>query len=487
MTSETATAKLHVETTPAAHQDRLSIPRQIFLRLIAAIEILADLGTCFVAMIAAYFLSIRIEHHAGYSLRNLISTAIFVSLGAVFFLYKDGAYRGSGSLLQVRETERVIRISLESLVILFPLHILLHIALPSTAILIAFLFAPVLFILQKNIFFRFMRFLYLNGHGVERVVVYGSGDTGRLAVTALMQSPRLGLFPAAVVDDTSTQSIYSISEMGYKNSLSIPVLRGPVTPHLLKSLHCRMLIAAIPAYSVDRLDSIYKTAQQSGADFAFLSSFFPHEHIWDKSVDIDGLLLFSTGDLSTSCVYRFTKRALDILISSTLLILISPFLLLIALLIKLDSPGPVLFVQERVGMHGKLFSMYKFRSMYADANRYELSPTSPFDSRITRVGRILRRASLDELPQLINVLFGTMSLVGPRPEMPFIAEGYTPSQCRRLQVIPGITGLWQLSADRAFQIHGNIQYDFYYIRNRSFFLDVAILVHTLFFAMSAGI
>jgi lipopolysaccharide/colanic/teichoic acid biosynthesis glycosyltransferase len=121
--------------------------------------------------------------------------------------------------------------------------------------------------------------------------------------------------------------------------------------------------------------------------------------------------------------------------------------------------------------------------MHASAPKYEFSPMKANDPRITRIGRFIRRTSLDEFPQLINVILGNMSLVGPRPEMPFIVQDYTSEHRRRLQVTPGITGLWQLSADRASLIHENIQYDLYYIRNRGFFMDIAILIHTLFFAI----
>jgi len=121
--------------------------------------------------------------------------------------------------------------------------------------------------------------------------------------------------------------------------------------------------------------------------------------------------------------------------------------------------------------------------MYANAPMYDFSPATSHDLRITRVGRFIRQTSLDELPQLMNVFLGNMSLVGPRPEMPFIVREYTPEYRQRLQVIPGITGLWQLSADRGSLIHENIQYDLYYIRNRGIFMDIAILIHTLFFAV----
>jgi lipopolysaccharide/colanic/teichoic acid biosynthesis glycosyltransferase len=120
--------------------------------------------------------------------------------------------------------------------------------------------------------------------------------------------------------------------------------------------------------------------------------------------------------------------------------------------------------------------------MWTDASVYQVHPTCAEDPRVTRVGRWLRRSSLDELPQLINVLKGEMSLVGPRPEMPFIVDQYDEKQRQRLCVTPGLTGLWQLSADRAFLIHENIYYDLYYIRNRNFFMDVAILLHTIAFA-----
>src|ERR1035437_9466509 len=132
---------------------------------------------------------------------------------------------------------------------------------------------------------------------------------------------------------------------------------------------------------------------------------------------------------------------------------------------------------------GKRFELYKFRSMREDAPKYGFHPNGSSDPRVTHVGRWLRKSSLDDLPQLVNILKGEMSLVGPRPEMPFIVDGYEERHRQRLNVIPGLTGLWQLSADRAFFIHANIQYDLYYIRHRNFFMDLAILLHTAAFAM----
>ena len=173
------------------------------------------------------------------------------------------------------------------------------------------------------------------------------------------------------------------------------------------------------------------------------------------------------------------KRACDVAGSLALLFLLAPLFLLVALLICLDSPGPAFFRQRRVGKHGEEFLLWKFRSMHADAPNYAPSPTSSEDARLTRVGRLIRRVSVDELPHLINVLRGEMSLVGPRPEMPFIVEDYTAFQRRRLAVKPGITGLWQISPARAFPIHENVQYDLHYIHHQNLVLDGAILLRTV--------
>jgi lipopolysaccharide/colanic/teichoic acid biosynthesis glycosyltransferase len=200
-------------------------------------------------------------------------------------------------------------------------------------------------------------------------------------------------------------------------------------------------------------------------------------------LDVDGVLLASLGKPPRRVVLDLTKRLFDLVGSALLMVLSIPIFGIIAIITKFDSPGPVLFRQKRAGLGGNLFEMYKFRTMQMEASPYEFSPKNPNDSRITRLGKFLRRTSLDELPQLFNVLRGDMSLVGPRPEMPFIVEQYTQKDSERLQVKPGLTGLWQLSGDRAFLIHENLEYDLYYIQHRNFFMDLAILLHTSIFAM----
>ena len=175
---------------------------------------------------------------------------------------------------------------------------------------------------------------------------------------------------------------------------------------------------------------------------------------------------------------KFGKYIFDYILTSILITLFSPLIALIAALIKVSSRGPIFFRQKRVGLHNHLFVMYKFRSMYIDAPAYSEKPESSDDPRITPVGRWLRKFSLDELPQLFNVLKGEMSLVGPRPEMPFLAEKYNDWENQRHIVKPGMTGLWQLSPHRCNAIRDGIHYDLEYIRTISFWNDLKILVRT---------
>ena len=187
----------------------------------------------------------------------------------------------------------------------------------------------------------------------------------------------------------------------------------------------------------------------------------------------------ASDDLASTRSPGVIKRFCDVVGALSLLIILFPLFPVIALAIKLDSPGPVFFRHSRVGKNGKQFVLWKFRSMRMDVPQYANSPKNAKDARLTRIGRVIRRLSVDEMPQLINVIRGEMSLVGPRPEMPFIVEAFKGAHSHRLTVTPGITGLWQISPARAFPIHENLQYDLHYIRNQNLVLDCVIILRTI--------
>lgn len=187
---------------------------------------------------------------------------------------------------------------------------------------------------------------------------------------------------------------------------------------------------------------------------------------------------------------RVAKRLFDVLVSAILIVIASPIMALIALLIRLDSPGPILFRQERVGIEGAPFKMLKFRSMIVNAE-HKLSDLVQYnegngvlfkmknDPRVTTLGRVLRKFSLDELPQLFNILYGTMSLVGPRPPLPSEVEAYEHDVRRRLLVKPGLTGLWQVSGRSNLSWQDSVRLDLYYVENWSLAGDLIILLRTI--------
>jgi lipopolysaccharide/colanic/teichoic acid biosynthesis glycosyltransferase len=184
---------------------------------------------------------------------------------------------------------------------------------------------------------------------------------------------------------------------------------------------------------------------------------------------------------ASATLYRLAKRALDISLALPALILFAPLMLIIAGIIRLDSPGPALFRQQRVGMNGRLFCMYKFRSMKQNAGvLLRGAHKEEHDRRVTKVGRFIRKTSLDELPQLINVILGHMSLVGPRPELPEIMlYRYEPWQYRRLSVPQGITGWWQVTGRGKKVLWKHTADDLYYVDRASIWFDLKLLFMTL--------
>lgn len=205
---------------------------------------------------------------------------------------------------------------------------------------------------------------------------------------------------------------------------------------------------------------------------------------------VEGLPLLGLRDPALTLPSRIVKYTFDRVVSSVGLLAIAPLLLLIALAIKLDSPGPLLYRARRIGEGGREFDMLKFRTMRPDAERElaaMLGPDAarrgifkvPHDPRRTRIGRFLRRTSLDELPQLVNVLRGEMSIVGPRPEQPFIAARYESWQHKRTGIRPGLTGWWQVNGRSNKPLHQNTDFDLYYLENYSFWLDLRIIGRTV--------
>ena len=196
-------------------------------------------------------------------------------------------------------------------------------------------------------------------------------------------------------------------------------------------------------------------------------------------IDLKDFYLIYKNNKSTSDIII---RIFDILFSLFILLLILPILIITSLFILIEDGFPIIFAQERIGLNGKIFNIYKFRSMNIKTEKYGKSPSKKYDKRITKVGNFIRRTSIDEVPQFVNVLKGDMTIVGPRPEMKFIVDDYNDFEKLRLNIKPGITGPWQVSNARNFPIHYNVDYDIYHIINYSLRFNLKLIFKTIFFA-----
>jgi exopolysaccharide biosynthesis polyprenyl glycosylphosphotransferase len=268
----------------------------------------------------------------------------------------------------------------------------------------------------------------------------------------------------------------------------LPLL-GPVAKldPLVQAYGIDELVIALPAHRREQVSRTLARGFHRPVRVKFLADL---GEVLPQRFEIQDLAGQPCIDFTPAARVSWLKRVIDLMLASLIVLALGPVLLAIAILIKLDSPGPVIYRQQRVGKDGSLFPMYKFRSMRQDADkllealRAQNEATGPLfkmrqDPRVTRVGRVLRRLSLDELPQLLNVVKGEMSLVGPRPPLQSEVEKYEDWQHGRLRAVPGITGLWQVSGRSEVPFHDMVRLDLHYIRNWSLGLDFEILVRTL--------
>ena len=316
-----------------------------------------------------------------------------------------------------------------------------------------------------------------------RVLIAGAGDVGRQVAGAVGRGQQSGLRVVGFVDDDPEKHGTTLE--------GLPVLGALAeASQLVQKENVDQVILALPLRAHSKLVRLVTDLQSLPIDVKVVPDFFALAFHHASIEHLGGLPLIGLRDSAIDGVQRVIKRIFDLVLAVPLAVLLSPLMAAIAILIKLDSEGPAVFKQERVGENCELFSMYKFRSMVQDAearlgdvvienedgvilHKFENDP------RVTRLGAILRRTSLDELPQLFNVIKGEMSLVGPRPELLFLVERYEPWQRKRFAVPPGLTGWWQIRGRSDRPMHLHVEDDLSYIQNYSLLLDVQILWKTI--------
>jgi len=318
-----------------------------------------------------------------------------------------------------------------------------------------------------------------SGWGRDRALIVGTGDVAQMILQKIHWSPWLAYEVVGLVSKNGNGNHPPESILG------VPVLGGTDDiPRLIDEHHINEVIIALPEASHQETLGIIALCDRSTISVKVFPDVFQFIAGQVGIDDLGGLPLLSVRDVAMRGWKLALKRLVDIVGSIALLVVLSPFMLLMAILIKLESPGPVFYVQERMGLDARPFPMLKFRSMRQDAERDGPGWTKPNDPRRTRLGALMRRLNIDELPQFINVLTGDMSLVGPRAERPVYVEQFKKSIPRymdRHREKAGLTGWAQVNGLRGdTSISERTKYDLWYIENWSLLLDFKILIRTVF-------
>jgi exopolysaccharide biosynthesis polyprenyl glycosylphosphotransferase len=458
-------------------------------RLSTLAMVLMDVVFINAAFVVAYWLRYEVEFGGTVEEANFVPLSAFLTvqvsltLITILVFLTEGLYRGprrpswpSQMIVIIRGTITAMAVLIVIVFIFRPYFFSRLIFAQAWALMVIFL--GLIRLLEDGL--RGM--LRRRGIGVVRLLLVGAGDVGRSIMQGLVAQPGLGYDVVGFVDDDreKLQDIGRFKALGATTDI----------PRLVTELAVDEVIITLPWLSHGKVLDIMNHCQQRRVQVKVVPDLF---QISMNRVDIDelnGIPLIGFREPSLKVTSQLVKRGIDILVSLVALIVSSPVLIITALAIVIDSPGPVIFPQVRVGQGGRTFILYKFRSMRtgADDEKDSLRQGTETngvtfklkaDPRRTRTGRFIRRTSLDELPQFYNVLRGEMSLVGPRPAIPSEVAQYEDWHRKRMLVKPGLTGLWQVMGRSELPFEEMVMLDIFYIENWSLPMDLTILLRTV--------
>jgi len=420
---------------------------------------------------------------SGYPFWVAFNTALYIVICWMFLFWFSGVYVNVHNRALFDEYYSVLKVISIGFIFLTGAVIYDTLSVPSgqrsyrfVSLLIYFLSVAGCIGLGRFLIRRLVRRLRRRGIGLRKTIIIGDSERSRALLRMFRDRPELGFEIVGTVESSagSTPEFRALS-LGTLDDLERIIPARKVEVSVLGMEHERDLVlrlmteTAVSDTTIKVIPDLYDIV--SGRARA--------HHLY-------GIPLIEVDPEIMPVWEQHMKRLLDIGFSSTVLLVGLPIWLIVALLIKIEDRGPILYAQERVGQGGVPFVMYKFRSMRTDAEKTGISWTSQNDPRVTRIGKIIRRLHIDEVPQFWNVLTGEMSIVGPRPERPFYVEKYTsllPSYPRRLRVKPGLTGWNQVQAGEIVEnvefVRERIRHDFFYIENMSLRLDIEIIFRTI--------
>jgi len=401
-----------------------------------------------------------------------------------YILYLNGMYHSMRTKKFSEIMIIIIKSSFFALLIFSAFVFLFKLQFISRVFFATFIIISLPFIIfEKMIILSIMHYVRKHGHNFRNLVVVGKGKRANNFINKIKNHPEWGLRILGAIDDEPERNVGKL-----KNVKIIGVIKD--LSEILHRYTVDEVVFVVPRARLNHIENAIYSCEIEGVKATIAGDLFDLKIAKSRPTELDGmpLLTFETTVITES--YLLIKRLIDIVISGAAIIILSPIFLTAAILIKLTSWGPVLFKQERIGLNGRRFILYKFRTMYkgADKKLSKLKPLNEMDGpvfkikkdpRITPLGRILRKFSIDEFPQLFNVFFGHMSLVGPRPPISEEVEQYKPWQRRRLSMRPGLTCLWQISGRNKLDFNEWMKLDLKYLDNWSLKLDFEIMMKTI--------
>ena len=456
--------------------------RQLFELLF----MVADLLVVSVAWLAAYWLRFDATFFEGIfpvdkgvpDIQHYLSMLLFIWLIWAFVFRRMGLYRAMRGVRQTRE--RLLLVNANVLGVLFLIavtYLFREKSIPFSRLVFLYfaVFAIVFTLLERTVLRSVLREIRRRGYNLRYMLLVGSGQVATDIALRIRNNSDLGI-----------QLIGALSKSGQedKGPCGLPLLGGyDDLERVLTKMDVDQVVIALPLEDNVYISSIMKMTRQSLADVKIVPDLYKFVSLGGSIGEFEGLPIISVQESPLEGFNLFLKRFFDLVMASIILIILAIPMLIIACCVKLSSKGSVLYRQERVSYDGTPFKIFKFRSMRVDAESAGPGWTTKNDERVTKIGRFLRSTSLDELPQLFNVLRGDMSLVGPRPERPVYIEEFReeiPRYYLRHKVPAGMTGWAQVNGWRGdTSIDKRIEFDLYYIENWTLFLDLKILLLTL--------
>jgi len=405
-----------------------------------------------------------------------------VSVIYIIIFERLGIYKPKNDPFHLGEIYSVIKgVIIGSLIIMSATFLYREFEYSRGVMLLGFIILIMALVAEKIVIRSLQAKLRTHGFLLRRILVVGTGNQARQYYDIIQDKPTLGYYPVGLLKENNDPS------SGYDDLPIKDKILGSIDDieTIISKYHIDEVVIALPSELHTKIIDIIIHCEKEIVKFKILPDIFEILISKMKIEEIEGIPFITLKETPLMSWWYFVKRWFDIIASGIGIIVVSPLMLVVAYLVKKDSPGPVFYKQERMGIDGKVFTMYKFRTMRIDAEE----KTGPVwatsdDNRKTKIGNFLRKTNLDELPQLFNVFRGDMSLVGPRPERPFFVHQFKeniPHYMSRHRVKSGITGWAQVNGLRGnTSLEERIKYDIYYIENWSLLFDIKILMMTFF-------